>query len=181
MEEEKRTIVFPCDYKGKALDKIIIKLKAFLFFFLVGAGLFAAGLLVLLLADKAKGVPGQEAGYGIILMCVGFFLLVISPVVSIAMGMNRPCQKEMRFELTRKQEGVYFFKLDSFDKEGPRSTDGFFNLIKVHRRYAEVQDNKGHAFYFPFKAMKEEDAAYLKRMGEEYKKRAKEHKQKKRG
>lgn len=179
MEEETRFISFPVDYKGKAADKLLLKLKAFLFLAFVGLGLFAAGLILFLICHEAKASHGQEMGYSFILMGVGFFLTLVSPASALLEGINPGYEGEMAFKIAKKEEGLYTFTLEAKKKGEAIAIEGVFNDIKAGRGYAAMKDGKGNEFLFPFKAMKEEDRRYVLSMGAEFKAREKEQSKKK--
>ena len=174
MEEETKIISFPVDYKGKAADKLLVRLKAFLFFAFVGLGLFGAGLILFLICREAKASPGREMGYSFVLMGAGFFLVVISPAASLVQGINPGYEGMMAFKVAKKGKGLYAFRLEARKKGEPVVIEGVFNDIKVCRGYAAMKDGKGNEFVFPFRAMDDEGKRYVTSMGMEFKAREKE-------
>ncbi len=142
-------------------------MRQFLAWLWAGLALTLGGGTGFLICLRPTSYETQNIGWMLVLFLLGVFILLLCPFSSLAMPINKGYAGEMSFSFLRIGQGEYRFQLSARKDGEELSLEGQLTLLKAHRRYAELKGESKEVFYLPYKALKEEDVAYLKRVAEE--------------
>ena len=165
---EDKTITFSWKYKGRFLDILMIRLKAFLFYLFLGISLFVL-MAVILFTNYYKVIDifGTKKVFWVLYYTIPFLLLFL-PLILFFLGVNKGFEKKATFVFHKTKEGEYTVHVCTTRSKKDYVLDDRVNLIDIQKRLYKVTTvQKAETFYLPKKNLRKEDQNYLEAIEKE--------------
>ena len=155
------TIRFDTDYKGRWKDSAIVKLKSYLFWFLLITFFFVL-IACTVFTPKGRDLPTLVLYILTALFYLYPVIIIVLPFLFIFLGINRGFHKTLSLTFKKEEDGQYRISVRGIRKNKEYLKDDVIQIIDIKKPFFRItltQDSS--EIYVPYKAIQEKDMDYL--------------------